>query len=152
MNTNFEVIGFLLLRIKPESTAPEADAVITRRSELLEFDAIGLYSRLNYSFSWTYFITSSSKYSDYIIVIHVSGKPFFNGDSSLDQINLMLNSVAVTPMCWDSVVGGGCTDRRCCPDPSMYETRDNGGHPNFPLRDALPQASLMGRFVIEYVE
>ena len=35
MNTNFQVIGLTRLRIKPESTAPEADAVTIRPSELL---------------------------------------------------------------------------------------------------------------------
>ena len=35
MNTNFKVIGLTLLEIKLESTAPEADAFITRPSELL---------------------------------------------------------------------------------------------------------------------
>ena len=33
MNTNFEVIGLTRLRIKPKSTAPEADALTTRPSE-----------------------------------------------------------------------------------------------------------------------
>ena len=35
MNTNFKVIGLTLVGIKPESTAPEADALATRLSELL---------------------------------------------------------------------------------------------------------------------
>ena len=36
MNTNFEVIGLTRLGIKPESTAPEADALTTRPSEMLK--------------------------------------------------------------------------------------------------------------------
>ena len=35
MNTNFKVFGLTRLDIKPESTAPEADALTTRPSELL---------------------------------------------------------------------------------------------------------------------
>ena len=35
MNTNFKVIGLTRLGIKPESTAPEADALTTRPFELL---------------------------------------------------------------------------------------------------------------------
>ena len=35
MNTNFKVIGSTRLGIKPKSTAPEADALTTRPSELL---------------------------------------------------------------------------------------------------------------------
>ena len=35
MNTNFKIIGLTRLGIKPESTAPEADALTTRPSELL---------------------------------------------------------------------------------------------------------------------
>ena len=35
MNTNFKVIGLTQLGIKPESTAPEADALTTQPSELL---------------------------------------------------------------------------------------------------------------------
>ena len=34
MNINFKVIGLTRLGIKPESTAPEADALTTRPSEL----------------------------------------------------------------------------------------------------------------------
>ena len=34
MNTNVKVIGLTRLGIKPESTAPEADALTTRPSEL----------------------------------------------------------------------------------------------------------------------
>ena len=34
MKINFKVIGLTRLGIKPESTAPEADAVTTRSSEL----------------------------------------------------------------------------------------------------------------------
>ena len=34
MNTNFKVIGLTRIGIKSESTAPEADALITRPSEL----------------------------------------------------------------------------------------------------------------------
>ena len=37
MNTNFKVIGLTRLEIKPESTAPEADALTTRPSELLNW-------------------------------------------------------------------------------------------------------------------
>ena len=74
----------------------------------------------------------------------ISGKPLFSGESSIDQLNLILGSVAVTSLSWKAVAGAGCTDRTCCPEPSLYGTRDNGGHPDFPLRDALPQASLMG--------
>ena len=33
MNTNFKVIGLTRLEIKPEPTAPEADALTTRPSE-----------------------------------------------------------------------------------------------------------------------
>ena len=35
MNTNFKVIGLTQLEINPKSTAPEADALTTRPSELL---------------------------------------------------------------------------------------------------------------------
>ena len=35
VNANFKVIGLTLLEIKPEFTAPEADALSTRPSELL---------------------------------------------------------------------------------------------------------------------
>ena len=35
VNTNFKVICLTRLGIKPESTAPGADALTTRRSELL---------------------------------------------------------------------------------------------------------------------
>ena len=35
MNINFKIIGLTRLGIKPKSTAPEADAVTTRPSELL---------------------------------------------------------------------------------------------------------------------
>ena len=35
VNTNVEVIGLTPLGIKPESTAPEADALTTRSSEVL---------------------------------------------------------------------------------------------------------------------
>ena len=35
MNTNSKVIGLTRLRMKPESPAPEADALSTRPSELL---------------------------------------------------------------------------------------------------------------------
>ena len=35
MNTNFQVIGLTELEIKPQFTAPEADALTTRPSELL---------------------------------------------------------------------------------------------------------------------
>ena len=35
MNTNFKVIGLTRLKIKPASTAPEADALCTRTFELL---------------------------------------------------------------------------------------------------------------------
>ena len=35
MNTNFKVIGLIRLGIKPEPTAPKADALTTRPSELL---------------------------------------------------------------------------------------------------------------------
>ena len=38
MNTNFKVIGLTRLGIKPESTAPEADALTTWPSELLNCD------------------------------------------------------------------------------------------------------------------
>ena len=34
MNTNIKVIGLTRIGIKPESTAPEADALTTRPSEL----------------------------------------------------------------------------------------------------------------------
>ena len=37
MNTNFKVIGSTRLGIKPKSTAPEADALTTRPSELLSY-------------------------------------------------------------------------------------------------------------------
>ena len=33
VNTNFKVIGLTQLVMKPEATAPEADALITRQSE-----------------------------------------------------------------------------------------------------------------------
>ena len=36
MNVNFEVIGLTRLEIKPRSTVPEADALTTQPSELLE--------------------------------------------------------------------------------------------------------------------
>ena len=36
MNTNFKVIGLIRLGIKPKSTAPEADALTIRPSELFE--------------------------------------------------------------------------------------------------------------------
>ena len=36
MDTNFKVIGLTRLGIKPKSTAPEADALTTRPSELLK--------------------------------------------------------------------------------------------------------------------
>ena len=36
MNTNFKVLGLIRLGIKPEFTAPEAGALTTRTSELLE--------------------------------------------------------------------------------------------------------------------
>ena len=75
----------------------------------------------------------------------VLGKPLFKGDSSIDQIDLILSSVAVTSQSWNNVACAGCTDRKCCPDPSLYETRENGGHPDLPLRDALPNASLLGK-------
>ena len=39
MNTNFKVIGLIRLGIKPKSTAPEADALTTRPSELLSTKA-----------------------------------------------------------------------------------------------------------------
>ena len=35
MNTNFKIIGLTQLGIKPESTAPDADALTTWPSELL---------------------------------------------------------------------------------------------------------------------
>ena len=35
MNTNFQVIGLTQLGIKPQFTAPEADALTTRPTELL---------------------------------------------------------------------------------------------------------------------
>ena len=35
VNTNFKVIGLIRLGIKPKSTAPDADALTTRPSELL---------------------------------------------------------------------------------------------------------------------
>ena len=37
MNTNFKMIGFTRLVIKPKSTAPEADALTSRPSELFSF-------------------------------------------------------------------------------------------------------------------
>ena len=36
MNTNFKVIGLARLRIKPKSTAPEADALTTQPSERIQ--------------------------------------------------------------------------------------------------------------------
>ena len=36
MNTNFKIIGLTQLEIKPESTAPETDAITTQPSELLK--------------------------------------------------------------------------------------------------------------------
>ena len=45
MNTSFKVIGLARLGIKPESTAPEADALTTRPSELATHSGtiVGLY-------------------------------------------------------------------------------------------------------------
>ena len=40
MNTNFEVIGLTRLGIKPKSTAPKADALTTRPSELFNGSAV----------------------------------------------------------------------------------------------------------------
>ena len=40
MNTNFKVIGLTRLGIKSKSTAPEADALTTRPSELLNFNKV----------------------------------------------------------------------------------------------------------------
>ena len=42
MNIHFKVIGLTRLGIKPKSTAPEADALITRPSELLNKNAAKL--------------------------------------------------------------------------------------------------------------
>ena len=42
VNTNFKVIGLSRLGIKPESTAPEADALTTRSSEQLYSHDLGL--------------------------------------------------------------------------------------------------------------
>ena len=42
MNTNFQVIGLTRLGIKPNYTAPEADALTTRPSELLNFNEVCL--------------------------------------------------------------------------------------------------------------
>ena len=44
MNTNFKVIGLTRLGIKPKSTAPEADALTTRLSELFSYEAVCLGS------------------------------------------------------------------------------------------------------------
>ena len=40
MNINFNVIGLTRLGIKPKSTVPKADALITRSSEVLNFDKV----------------------------------------------------------------------------------------------------------------
>ena len=40
MNRNFEVMGMIRLGIKPECTAPEADALTNRPSELLKSSII----------------------------------------------------------------------------------------------------------------
>ena len=48
VNINFKVIGLTRLGIKPKSTAPEADALITRPSELLtiriKYTFLAIYS------------------------------------------------------------------------------------------------------------
>ena len=46
VNTNFKVIGFARLGIKPKSTAPEADALTTRKSELF-INSLELVQSLN---------------------------------------------------------------------------------------------------------
>ena len=43
MNTNSKVIGLTRLGIKPESTAPEVDALITQPSDM---DVIALFSQV----------------------------------------------------------------------------------------------------------
>ena len=51
MNSNFKVIGLTLLGIKPKFTAPKADALATRPTELFKLyaknDVLGRASRPN---------------------------------------------------------------------------------------------------------
>ena len=53
MNTNFKVIGLTRLGIKPESTAPEAEALITRPSKLLNKRKLRLFVTIFYAVAKT---------------------------------------------------------------------------------------------------
>ena len=82
--------------------------------------------------------------SEALIIISVAGTPLFNGESSLDQINLILNTVPVTPQCWKAVTHARCDDDRCCPDDEVYGMRENRGIPDLPLAELLSDTPPMG--------
>ena len=53
MNTNFKAIGLTRLGIKPESTAPEAEALITRPSKLLNKRKLRFFVTMFYAIAET---------------------------------------------------------------------------------------------------
>ena len=59
MHTNFKFIGLTRLGIKPKSTAPEADALTTRSSELLIFNFIEIH------------VILYSIYEDIVFLLHL---------------------------------------------------------------------------------
>ena len=65
MNTNFKVIGLTRLGIKPESSAPEADALTTRPFELSALPACAerLVENLRISTSEAFNVTDWEQYS-----------------------------------------------------------------------------------------
>ncbi|XP_078491550.1 mitogen-activated protein kinase isoform X2 [Ciona intestinalis] len=71
------------------------------------------------------------------------GKPLFNGSNAMEQINLILKSVAVTRENWLSVTTAVCEDENCCLNKDAYNVRENGGIPSRPLRDFLPTSNHM---------
>ena len=73
VNTNFKVIGLTRLGIKPKSTAPEADALTTRTSEL-STPYLNLKSEVGKRISLLYATASYGKREDSVQVFGGTAK------------------------------------------------------------------------------
>ena len=65
MNTNFKAIGLTPLGFKPESAAPEVDALSTRPSELLRLLFVFIKRHLDLRYDLSVVITVSSVISGF---------------------------------------------------------------------------------------
>lgn len=71
------------------------------------------------------------------------GKPLFDGDHAMAQMNMILNTVSVTALNWENVLSCCCSDSSCCMKSFEYDVQHNGGQPTAPLRDILLEASTL---------